>query len=425
MSLDRSVASLDLASKQVNEIAPSSALGSYRLAEDGTFLVLREDIGKKTDYETLGAGEARVGLLALAAGAKPRTLIASTKDLTLIWSTDTRHYAYSKQGAVYFGSIDDKEPRLIAGKKQESKDAKEEKPKDDRKDSFTAVRLSPQGDRLVASNKEGLWLIDTGSGSKDLFVKMPEEDKTAPRYQAIEWSPSGDAVYLTYSSRTKWERGLCRYDIASKKLEDLKKDGRIYPNLHLSHDGRRWVYLAAQGNHPAEVFTADASLREERRLADFNPQLRDKALSKTELISYLDADGKKELGGLYYPAGYEAGKKYPTVFNIYEQFYDDTFTGTLNILTANGYAVVQPSVEFETGFPGEAWLKCVTAAANKVIEMGVADPDKLGVQGQSYGCYATNLINTQYNKLKASINISGKVNMISFYTDRPRLGVRK
>jgi dipeptidyl aminopeptidase/acylaminoacyl peptidase len=86
--------------------------------------------------------------------------------------------------------------------------------------------------------------------------------------------------------------------------------------------------------------------------------------------------------------------------------------------------VVQPSVEFETGFPGEAWAKGVTAAANKIVEMGVADPEKLGVQGTSYGGYATNLLITQTNRFKAAINISGKVNMISFYTDSPRLGVR-
>jgi dipeptidyl aminopeptidase/acylaminoacyl peptidase len=424
MSMERSLGSFEVATGRMTEIAPSSpALSSYRLAEDGSMLVLNQDILKKTDYDTLGAGESRVDVLSLAPDAKPHTVLPSTKDLTLIWSRDLHHYAYSKAGAVYFGSIDDKETKLIAGKKKE--DSKEEKPKEDKsKDSFTAVRLSPSGDRLVASNKEGLWLINTAGGAKELFVKMPEEDKLAPRYQAIEWSPSGDAIYLSYSSRTKWERGISRYDIASKKIDDLVKDARTYAGLHLSLDGRRWIYLASEGNHPARLFTADASFRGERRLADFNPQLKDDRLAKTELVSYLDADGKKEFGVLYYPANYEAGKKYPTVFNIYEQFFDDTFNGTINVLTANGYAVMQPSVEFETGFPGEAWVKGVTSAANKLIEMGVADPEKLGVQGTSYGGYATNLLITQTNRFKAAINISGKVNMISFYTDSPRLGVR-
>ena len=93
-------------------------------------------------------------------------------------------------------------------------------------------------------------------------------------------------------------------------------------------------------------------------------------------------------------------------------------------LASRGYAVMKPSVTFETGYPGEAWLKGVTASANKLIEMGVADSSKLGVHGTSYGGYATNLLITQTNRFKAAINISGKVDLVSFYTDSPRLGVR-
>jgi dipeptidyl aminopeptidase/acylaminoacyl peptidase len=142
------------------------------------------------------------------------------------------------------------------------------------------------------------------------------------------------------------------------------------------------------------------------------------------LLSYLDADGHSKYAVVHYPADYQKGKAYPTVFIIYEDFFDDSWDVAANILSANGYVVVKPSVDFETGFPGEAWLKGVTAAANKLIELGVADSARLGVQGTSYGGYATNLLITQTNRFKAAINISGKVDIISFYTDSPRLGVR-
>ena len=105
-------------------------------------------------------------------------------------------------------------------------------------------------------------------------------------------------------------------------------------------------------------------------------------------------------------------------------FFDDRFNSTIALLTSNGYAVMQPSVELEQGYPGEAWMKGVTAAANKLIEMGVADPDRLGVHGTSYGGYATNLLVTQTDRFAAAINISGKVDMVSFYFDSPRLGTR-
>jgi dipeptidyl aminopeptidase/acylaminoacyl peptidase len=428
-SLDRSLAAWDVNTHATTVVLEPLMLSSYRVAEDGTFITVQQDIGKKTDYDLIGGGDDSVSIVP-AADRSARVIVKSTKGLTLIRSRNDRFYAYSKDGAVFFASIDDKEPRQILGPKKPAADAPKaepdlEKAKEEKsKERFTAVRLSPKGDHMVASNKEGLWLVDTASGSKDLFLKMSEDDKAAPRYQVTEWSPGGDTIYLTYSSRTKWERGLVRYDVKSRKLEDLVKDGRIFGGFRLSNDGTRWTYTAAEGNRPPDIFTADANFREQRRLTESNPQLKQKALAKTQLLSYYDADGKKEFAVAYLPPDYREGRKYPTVVQVYEQFFDETFNGTINVLTANGYVVMQPSVEFETGFPGEAWLKGVTSAVNKAVEMGIADPDLLGVQGTSYGGYATNLLITQTHRFKAAINISGKVDMVSFYTDSPRLGTR-
>jgi dipeptidyl aminopeptidase/acylaminoacyl peptidase len=184
------------------------------------------------------------------------------------------------------------------------------------------------------------------------------------------------------------------------------------------------VLSIADGNRVADLYVTDATLSAPRRVIDANPQLARKPLPNTELISYLDADGRNQYGVLYYPVAYNKGTRYPTVFLIYETYFDDTWDVVANLLAARGFAVVKPSVSFEIGYPGEAWLKGVTAAANAVIQMGVADSARLGVQGQSYGGYATNLLITQTNRFKAAINVSGKVDIISFYTDSPRLGVR-
>lgn len=433
MSLTRSLVAYDVKSAQARELLPETKLASYDLSEDGTFITLSEDITKKTDYDVIGGTDNQVQIMPAAGGAS-RTIIKSTKGINPAWSRDGRRYAYAKDGNIFFASIDDKEPRQITGKKPDDKEKADDKSKDDaakdadkqkkEKEKFNVVRVNPKGELLVASNKEGLWVVDTASGAKEMFVKTGEEDKEAPRYQVIEWSPDGENIYLSYASRTKWERGIVRYNVKSKRIEDLIKDSRIYSNGRLSKDGRTFVLSIAEGNRPADLFIADSDFKNVRRLMETNPQLKDKRVSKTELISYLDVDGNKTYGVLYYPVDYEAGKKYPTVFNIYEQFFDDTFSGTINILTSNGYAVMQPSVTLETGYPGEAWVKGVTAAANKLIEMSIADPERLGVQGTSYGGYATNLLITQTNRFKAAINISGKVNMVSFYTDSPRLGVR-
>jgi dipeptidyl aminopeptidase/acylaminoacyl peptidase len=132
------------------------------------------------------------------------------------------------------------------------------------------------------------------------------------------------------------------------------KDARIYQSFRLSKDGGTIVFTASEGNRPVDVFAADAGFKNQRRLTSLNPRLARKELGRTELVSYLDADGKKLHAVLYYPVPYEPGKKYPAVVNVYEQFFDDVFNPSLAVLAANGYAVLQPSVEFENGFPGEA-----------------------------------------------------------------------
>ncbi|HEY4130304.1 MAG TPA: prolyl oligopeptidase family serine peptidase, partial [Gemmatimonadaceae bacterium] len=289
---------------------------------------------------------------------------------------------------------------------------------------FTVVRYSPKADAIVASNKEGLWLVDVASGSKDKIVATDDSSATTPRVTVAAWSEDGQHIYLTSASRQKWERGVLRYDRASKQLKELVKDGRSYTGLRLSKDGNTAVLNIASGNRPADVYVADANLANMHRVIESNPQLKEKKIGPTELVSYLDADGHPKHAVVYYPADYEKGKAYPTVFEVYEDFFDDNYDVRANVLTGHGYVVVHPAVDFEIGFPGEAWLKGVTAAANKLIEMGVADSARLAVQGQSYGGYATNLLVTQTNRFKAAVNISGKVDMISFYTDSPRLGVR-
>ena len=437
MAALRSLAVFDVKTNRLSEVIAETKINSYTFAEDGSFVIFNEDITKKTDYDTIGGTESQVQLLETRGNAR-RTLLKSTKGLNLIWSRDNRRYAYSKDGNIFIASLDDKEPRQLTGKKEDKAEAdkatrpdgekKEEDKADDKqrpkKETFAAVRLSARGDWIIASNKEGLWLIDTTTGAKENFLPQKEEDKEAPRYSVIEWTADNENIYLSYASRVKWERGLVRYNTKTKQMTELLKDARLYTGSRLSKDGRIFVFSAADGNRTSDIYVADADLKTVRKLTDANPQLKAKRLSRTELISYLDADGTKSYGVLYYPIDYQPGKKYPTVFNIYEQFFDDNFSATINILTNNGYAVMQPSVNLEQGFPGEAWAKGVTAAANKLIEMGIADADRLGVQGTSYGGYATNLLITQTNRFKAAINISGKVNMISFYTDSPRLGTR-
>ena len=236
------------------------------------------------------------------------------------------------------------------------------------------------------------------NGTTDTVTDRPPSCPLRKHKSGRTSSPSASPIRISLSSL-----------ISACTRAPPRVDPRVLPG-----DAHDLVLL-----HPARPYRLRLHLQVDRRA--FHDDWRGQVAA---LFAYLDVDGNKLYGVVYYPIDYKAGQKYPVVFNIYEDFFDDTFNGTINVLTSNGYVVMQPSVKLEIGYPGESWMKGVTAAANKLIEMGVADAERLGVQGTSYGGYATNLLITQTNRFRAAINISGKVNMISFYTDSPRLGVR-
>ncbi|HEX6050573.1 MAG TPA: prolyl oligopeptidase family serine peptidase [Gemmatimonadaceae bacterium] len=426
----RSVVAYDLTARRTRELIPEGMISSYTLVAGDSVLVYNEDVTRKTDYDVIFGTENRMVARAQASGST-RTILPSLKGTTVVWTEDGRRFAYGKEGRVYVGTPNDSGGRQIAGpaagapRDTAASDTSAAARERRARERFSPVRFSPAGDLLLLSNRQGLWVADVATGNKELMIEIaPDSSATGPRMTTVGWSPDARYVYLTSASRTAWERGIARFDRQTKQLQDLVKDSRLYSNFRLSRNGAVAVLSASDGNRPADIYVADAALGSMRRVTDGNPWIRERRIGRTELLSYLDADGHRKYGVIYYPTGYTQGTRYPTVFNVYENFFDDAFDATANVLTASGYVVVKPSVDFDIGYPGEAWVKGVTSAANKLIEVGVADSAKLGVHGTSYGGYATNLLITQTNRFKAAINISGKVDIISFYTDSPRLGVR-
>ena len=208
-------------------------------------------------------------------------------------------------------------------------------------------------------------------------------------------------------------------------MTPLVKDRNLYQNVRFSRDGSTVVYSdVGRRSSGGSVCRRTRHFSNARKLTDLNPWMARKALPASELVAYRDADGKVLYGVLRYPVGYQKGRRVSDGVRDLRDVLRERLQRARGVPRQHGYAVFHPSVNLVVGRPGESWAKGVTAAANKLIDMGVADPDRLGVHGTSYGGYATVLLITETDRFKAAINVSGKVNMVSFYTDSPRLGVR-
>jgi dipeptidyl aminopeptidase/acylaminoacyl peptidase len=168
-------------------------------------------------------------------------------------------------------------------------------------------------------------------------------------------------------------------------------------------------------------------------LVKMNTFLSKIAEGERRWIQYRDLEGQDLNGLIIMPANYEAGKRYPLVTWIYpgdildrssslESFTGVNFDSWLNLqlLTARGYAVLWPSMPINPRSAGrlDSYMDLkngVLPAIDKVIDLGIADPERLAVWGQSAGGYAVYGIVTQTNRFNAAIATAGFADLLSFY----------
>jgi dipeptidyl aminopeptidase/acylaminoacyl peptidase len=436
-------ARVDLKTGTVQEQLPEERYGSLRLAEDDSFITYIVTYPTKTEYGQnyyrQGGREYELFRLDLAPGAEAKTLVEKHKKrLRFSWNEENTLFAWEDEGDIFIQSVDEKEPKNLTKDKVKPEEEKEEPGADEEEDKekkeekvrFSLERFSPDGAKLLAKTKKGLWLIDHRSGELEMVFQFPEEEEEEEQRggpqtgEVVEWSPDGRYLYMTYSAKDRWERGFTRYDLESRQMVDLVKDENLYRGLRMSKDGNKFFYSFSTGDLPDEYYETDKDFAIRTPLTNLNPWVEERKLTRSELIKYRDVDGKELFGILYYPVDYQPGKKYPLVCEIYERFFDNGFNTSMNIIANQGWFGLRPSVDLVIGYPGEAWVNGVTTAVNHLIDRGMVDPKKVGVHGTSYGGYATSLLITQTDRFAAAINISGKVNIISFLGDSPRIGHR-
>ncbi len=427
---------VDLKSRQVKTFLPEERYSQFRLAKVGTFFTYVVTYPIKTEYGQnyyrQGGREYVLYCLDLKEKSDPKVLIkCQKKRFNFSWNEENTLFAWADEGNIFLQSVNETEAQNLTKDKVKPEEEEATKEKvEEKKVRFSLIRFSPDGTKLLASTKKGYWLIDHQSGKLDLVYEFPEkQDEEAQRggprpQQVAAWSPDGRYLYLTYSAKDKWERGYTRFDLEARRMQDLVKNSNLYRGLQISKDGTKFFYSFSNGDQPNDYYMADPNFQKNTRLTTLNPWILERKVTRSELIKYLDVDGKELFGILYYPVNYEPGKKYPLVCEIYERFFDNGFNARMNIITNQGWFGLRPSVNLVIGYPGEAWVKGVTPAVNQLIDRGLVDPKRVGVHGTSYGGYATSLLITQTDRFAAAINISGKVNIISFLGDSPRIGHR-
>jgi dipeptidyl aminopeptidase/acylaminoacyl peptidase len=186
-------------------------------------------------------------------------------------------------------------------------------------------------------------------------------------------------------------------------------------------------------DEPPEAYAMPLSSKTPVRVSRTNVDLPRLPLGKTEVIKWKSKDGLEIEGLLTYPVNYERGKKYPLILNIHggptgvfeENFIGRSATHPVAVFAARGYAVLRPNPRGGGGYGkdfrfgnyndwGGKDYDDDQTGVDRVIEMGVADPDRLAIMGWSYGGYMTNWTITQTHRFKAAVSGAGLSNLWSF-----------
>ncbi|HEY2849248.1 MAG TPA: hypothetical protein VGI97_05180, partial [Gemmatimonadaceae bacterium] len=332
---DRQIpAVVSLADGAVRELLPETPIRGAQFSADGSYLAYATVDPKKTSYDN-GGSDYGVFRLNLAPGSHAETLVKPVeRRITPRWNDSASAFAYADRGNVFV--------RWLSADSARNLTAKYRKPAsktDTTRLSFSVVDWRPDGAALLVSAKDGFYLLDARTDSMSLVYPLEADTATRPARTVESWSRDGRYLYIARSEKDRWARGIERFDLTTRQSTELAQDANLYASWHVSEDGSRFVFERSDGDRPNEVYTAGRDFSNPHVLTNLNPQLAGVALSHSELVSYLDADGKKLYGVLYYPANYQAGKKYPLVAEIYESFFDNGFNENMNLLAGRGWFV--------------------------------------------------------------------------------------
>jgi dipeptidyl aminopeptidase/acylaminoacyl peptidase len=283
---------------------------------------------------------------------------------------------------------------------------------------------SPDGKRIAFVSQIDAKAIDyatqhlaiapsTGGEEKVLTLAL-DRSVRRPRF-----SLDGNSIYfLTEDDGTQ---NLCRIPATGGDII-RPIGGRVtVAYFSLGKDGA----IAAQigtSDRPDEIFLQNGS--DLTRLTKTNDTLISQLrLAKVEYVHFKSKDGTSVAGYLYKPVDFDAAKKFPTLLRPHGGpvgQYAASFDHLAELFAANGYAVLLPNPRGSSGY-GQKFCEAIfadwgnkdyqddMAMVDYALEQGIADPDKLGVGGWSYGGISTNFIITQTTRFKAAITGASEV----------------
>jgi len=303
----------------------------------------------------------------------------------------------------------------------------------------------PSGQHLyLLTSSNVLWEISLKDGGGQEVTRIADRTITsiiAPsgreRLSSHDDGPS--LIVSTVNDSTK-QCGIYRINPTTGAFARLQEEDKKYDlsNIIYSADTRELIYLAEDVAHESNLWAADSGFTKVLQLTDLNPRMRGYLLGESRLIGWNGPDGQLLHGALLLPSGYQEGKRYPLIVDVYpgvlaSNCLNDfglcasSFFPNKQLFATRGYAVLLPDAPVGVGTFMRDLAQTVLPGVNKAVELGVADPERIGLMGHSYGGYATLSLVVQTKRFKAALVLAGTGDLMGLYgemdTDGSSLGI--
>ena len=192
------------------------------------------------------------------------------------------------------------------------------------------------------------------------------------------------------------------------------------------------VVISGDDTHPNEIHSGSVvggKLKFQPLTHQNDALVGELQLAPAEDVSFKSKDGTEVHGVLTKPVGYVAGTKVPLLLRIHggpNGQDGHSYSTERQWFAANGYAVLQVNYRGSSG-RGQKFSRAIfadwghyevddlEAGVDHVIKMGVADPDRLGVGGWSYGGILTDYMIASDTRFKAATSGAGTAFTVAFY----------
>ena len=412
---------VSLSTGSVKRLLQQWASGHWRIAPDGRHVACTRYVEGVTRLQhslfELFTVDIETGVERMLASN-----IASAFGINYAWSPDSVNVAYASSGR---GRPD--ELFIVAADGSEKPVNLTPKPEFDRLLKYDTPRWSPDGSKLYSLGSKAWWQFDLESGHHRC-ASIPEE------WSRRHWiaRPTESTIQLTQAG------GLPvvlqdRSDL-SELVAHLGQDGELkhVADIPGTCTGQIWCmemddssgcyYLMAEEAHrPPSVLRIEDGSHD--WLFCLAPEVQVSELGRSELIDF-EAAGMQCRGVMLIPP--ETRPPHPMIVSVYGGYRG---VGTVNrfslqgpqaiepqLLCSAGYAVLFPEVPLGEKDPMTGLVEPVLAAVDRAVELGLADGERVGLMGTSYGGYSTVALVAQTDRFRAALAIAPwGVNMTSFY----------